>query len=194
MGQMEALSSPIPSEKEIQPEIHAGSGQDSRTGMTSDQCVEPSPLHPDPEDTPLICSSPPFQDTQMSSPTSFSPPQMDPPAPEGSVPQPPMEPPVQYQVPHQLQVSQGLFAQNPVQIQPPVSQPPPQVQASAPQLQPSVGAQLHTSPAPLQISVSVPQQQPDPTAAGVSTDGGDSAVHQHTQNSETKLSPSPFAS
>lgn len=196
---MESLASPVTSESETQPQAHAVSGQDARTGMP-DQCVEASPLHSDPEDTPLICSSPPIQDAERPAPTCFSPPagpQTALPGPESSVtqvaaPQPRMEPQAQYQVPHQLQVSQALFAQNQAQIQSSVSQP--RVQASAPQLQvqppvsqpqSSVNTSLvHSSPSPVRVGVSVPQQQPDPTAAGVSNGGDDSAAQQHTQNSE----------
>lgn len=190
---METLASPVPSERETQPQTRAVSGQDTHTVM-SDQCVEASPLHSDPEDTPLICSSPPLQEAETPPPTSFSPPagaQNVLSGPESSVPQPPIEPQIQYQVPHQLQVSQALFAQNPVQIQSSVSQPLPQVQASAPQVQlsvsqPQVNTPLHSSPSPLHVNVSVPQQQPDPTAASLSAEGDDSAVQQHTQNSESQ--------
>lgn len=178
MVPMESLASPGPSETETQPQAPGGSGQDPHAVM-SDQCVETSSLHSDPEDAPLICSSPPLQDTETPPPPSFSPPagaQIALVGPEGSATQPPTEPQVQYQVPHQLQVPQALFAQNPV------SQPLPKVQASAPPPQSSVGS----CPSPL--NVSVPQQQPDPTAAGVSTGGDDdSAVQQHTQNSESQL-------
>ncbi|XP_035529537.1 BRD4-interacting chromatin-remodeling complex-associated protein [Morone saxatilis] len=196
---MESLPSPVASERETQPTTHAVSGQDTRTGM-SDQCVDTSPLHSDTEDTPLICSSPPIQDAERPAPTSFSPPtgpHITLPGPESSVPQitapqPCIEPQVQYQLPPQLQVSQALFVQNQVHIQSSVSQPQPQVQASAPQLQvqssvsqpqSSVSTSVHSSP--LRVSVSVPQQQPDPTAASLSKGGDDSAVQQHTQNKPT---------
>ncbi|KAM9341442.1 BRD4-interacting chromatin-remodeling complex-associated protein [Symphorus nematophorus] len=197
---MESLPSPVTSERETQPQTHPVSGQDSRSVM-SDQCVEASPLHSDPEDTPLICPSPPVHDSERPAPTSFSPPagpQIAPPEtslPQIAAPQPQIEPQVQYPVPPQLQVSQALFAQNQVQIQSSVSQPLPQVQTSAPQLhvQPSVSqpqsstvnTTVHSSPSPLRVSVSVPQQQPDPTAAGLSKGGDDSAVQQHTQNKPT---------
>lgn len=197
---MESLASPVASERETQTQTHAVSGQDARTGM-SEQCVEASPLPSDPEDAPLICSPPPVQDAERPALASFSPPAgpvITLPGPESSVPQitapqPHIEPQVQYQVPHQLQVSQALFAQNQVQIQSPVSQPLPQVQASASQLQvqssvsqpqSSGDTSAHSSPSPLRVSVSVPQQQPDPTAACLSKGGDDSAVQQHTQNSE----------
>lgn len=193
---MESLASPVPNERDTQPQTRAVSGQDACTVM-SDQCVEASPLQSDPEDTPLICSSPPIQDAERPAATSFSPlagPQISLPGPESSVPQitapqPRIEPQVQYQLPHQLQVSQTLFAQ----IQPSVPQPLPQVQASAPQLQvqssvsqppSSVNTSVHRSPSPLRVSISVPQQQPDPSAAGLSKGGDASAVQQHTQHSE----------
>ncbi|XP_074465970.1 BRD4-interacting chromatin-remodeling complex-associated protein [Sebastes fasciatus] len=186
---MEPLASPAANERETQPQTHTASGQDPRAVM-SDQRVEASPLHSDPEDTLLICSPSPIQDTQR---PSFSP-QIPLPGPESSAPQPRIEPQVQYQVPHQLQVSQALFAQN----QSSVSQPPPpqvQVQVSAPQLQVQssvsqpqssvVNVSVHSSPPPLRVSV--PQQQPDPTAASASLSkgGDDSAVQQHTQNKPT---------
>lgn len=199
MVPMESLASPVASERETQPQTHAVSGQDTCSVM-SDQCVEASPVHSDPGETPLI--SPPIQDTERPAPTSFSSPagpQITLPGPETSVPQitspqPCIEPQVQYQVAHQLQVSQALFAPNQVQIQSSVSQPPPQVQASAPQLQvqssvsqpqSSVDTPVHSSPLP--VSVLVPQQQPDPSAAGLSKGGDDSAVQQHTQNSQFQL-------
>ncbi|XP_059209733.1 BRD4-interacting chromatin-remodeling complex-associated protein [Centropristis striata] len=195
---LESLASPVAPERDTQPQSRAVSGQDARTVM-SDQCVEASPLHSDPEDAPLICSPSPIQDSERPAPTSFSP-QIALSGPESSVqqitpPQPLIEPQVQYQAPHQLHVSQALFAQNQVQIQPPVSQPPPQLQASAPQLQASApqlqasapqlqasAPQLQASAPQLQVQpsvsqpqslvsslsplrVSVPQQQPDPAAA-----------------------------
>nr|XP_046268459.1 BRD4-interacting chromatin-remodeling complex-associated protein [Scatophagus argus] len=185
--QMESLASPVTSERETQPQPHAVPGQD--------QCAEASPLHSDPEDIPLICSSPPIQDPEGPAPSSFSPParpQVAAPGPESSVPQvtapqPRIDPQVQYQVPHQLQVSQALFALNQVQIQSPVPQPLPQVQvqSSVSQPQSSVSTPVHSSPSPLHVSISVPQQQPDPTAAGLSKGGDDSAVQQHTQNKPT---------
>ncbi|XP_034381503.1 BRD4-interacting chromatin-remodeling complex-associated protein [Cyclopterus lumpus] len=175
---MESLASPVANEREAQ----AASGQDARTAM-SDQCVEASPLHSDPADAPLICSPSPIQDTERPAPPSFST-QIPAPGPEGSVtaPQSRIEPQVQYQVPHQLQASQALFAQNPVQIEPAVSQTRTQVQVqpSVSQPQSSVSASVH-SPPPLRVSV--PHQQPDPTAASarLSEGGGESAVQQHTQ-------------
>ncbi|KAK9533953.1 hypothetical protein VZT92_009038 [Zoarces viviparus] len=184
---MESLASPVSNERETQPQTQAVSGQDARTAM-SDQCVQASPLHSDPVDTPLICSPSPIPDTERPAPTSFSP-QIPPPGPEGSVttPQTRIEPQVQYQVPHQLQVSQALFAQNQVQIEPSVSQPPPQLQVQSPVSHPqsSVNAPVHSSPPTLRVSV--PQQQSDPTAASarLSKGGDDSAVQQHTQNKPT---------
>ncbi|TDG99154.1 hypothetical protein EPR50_G00208430 [Perca flavescens] len=156
---MESLGSPVASERETQPRTHAVSGLDAHTVM-SDQRVQASPLHSDPEDTPLICSPSPVQDSERPAPPSFSP-QIALPGPESSAPRPHVEP----QVPLQLQVSQALFAQ---------SQP-----------QSSVNAAVHSSPSPLRVSV--PLQQPDPTAASASlSKGGDhSAVQQHTQNKPT---------
>lgn len=201
---MESLASPVASERETQQQTHAVTVQDACTVM-SDQCVEASPLPSDPDtDTPLLCSSPPIQDTGRAASATFSPPagpQIALPGPESSVPQtsapqPCTEPQAQYQVPHQLQVSQALFTQNQVQIQPSVSQPLPQVQASVPHPQVKLQAQLpvsqpqslvHTSVhSPLHVSISVPQQQPDPTAASMSLSkgGDDSTVQQHTQISE----------
>ncbi|XP_070699111.1 BRD4-interacting chromatin-remodeling complex-associated protein [Pempheris klunzingeri] len=182
---MESLASPVPSERDTQTQTHAASGQDTGAVM-SDQCVEASPLHSDTEDAPLICSPPPIQETERPAPTSFSPPagpQITLPGPESSVPQittpqPGIEPQAQYQVPHQLQVSQALFSPNQTQIQS-------SVQPSVSQPQSSVSAPVRSSPSPLRVSVSVPQQQPDPTAACLSKGGDDSAVQQHTQNKPT---------
>ncbi|XP_074548197.1 BRD4-interacting chromatin-remodeling complex-associated protein isoform X2 [Halichoeres trimaculatus] len=165
---MESLNSPVPDERETQQQTHAVSGQDSHS-VLSDQGVDDSPLHSDPEDTPLICSPAPDQDAKRPAPTTFSPPA----APESSVPaapQPHSEPQTQYQAPQQ--VSQALFARNQVQVQ---------MQPSASQPQPSV----QMSPSPLRVSV--PQQQSDPTAAPASlSKGGDEpAVQQHTHNKPT---------
>ncbi|XP_026163563.1 BRD4-interacting chromatin-remodeling complex-associated protein [Mastacembelus armatus] len=184
---MEALTSPLANERETQPQTHAASVQDTHTVM-SDQCVEASPLHSDPEDTPLLCSSPQIQDTTFSPPVApqITLPVPESPVPQATAPQPHIEPQVQYHVPNQLQVSQALFAQSQVQIQSSVSQPLPQAQPSVSQPQPSVHASVHSSPSPLRVSVSVPQQQPDATAASASlSKGGDSAVQQHTQNKPT---------
>nr|XP_020459805.1 glioma tumor suppressor candidate region gene 1 protein-like [Monopterus albus] len=200
---MESLTTPEASERETQPQAHAVFDQDTHTVM-SDQCVEPSPLHSDPEDTPLLCPSPPIQDSGRTALATFSPPagpHISLSGPESSVtqttaPQPHIKPQVQYHFPHQLQVSQALFAQNQVQIQSSVSQPLPQVQTSVPQVrvqlsasQPlsSVRTSAHSSPPPLHFSDSVPQQQPEPTAvsAGLSKGGDDAAVQQHTQNKPT---------
>ncbi|XP_076605529.1 BRD4-interacting chromatin-remodeling complex-associated protein isoform X1 [Chaetodon auriga] len=180
---MESLASPVTNEGEAQPQTHAVSGQDTRAGMP-DQRAEASPLHSEPEETPLICSSPPVQDAEGPAPTSFSPPagpQIESSVAPVTAPQPRVEPQVQYQVSHQLQVSQALFAQSQVQIQSSVPQPQLQAQASAPQPQSSV----HSSPSPVRVGVSVPQQQPDPTAAGLSKGEDDSAAQQHTQNKPT---------
>lgn len=168
--------------------------------MMSDQCVEVSPLHSDPDNTQVMCSPPQIQDSGRPASAAFSPQagsQIT--LPESSVPQTAApQPQAQYQVSHQLQASQALFAQNQVQLQSSVPQPPPQVQASVSQtkVQPSVSqvqVQLsvsqpqpsaHISPSPLRVSV--PQQQPAPTAASATLSKGrdDSAVQQHTQNSE----------
>lgn len=206
---MESLASPVTSDRESQPQTHAVSGQDTCTVM-SDQCVEVSPLHSDPENTPLICSPSQIQDTGRPAARTFSPPtgpQIALPGPENLVPQttasqPHSEPLVQYEVPHQLQVSQALFAHNQLQIQSSVSKPLPQAQASVSQPQTQVSASqpqlsvsqpqpsIHSSQSPLPVSVSVPQQQPNPTAASavLSKAGDDSAVQQHTQNSELSAS------
>lgn len=194
---MESLASPVTSDRESQPQTHAVSGQDTCTVM-SDQCAEVSPLHSDPENTPLICSPSQIQDTGRPAARTFSPPtgpQIALPGPENSVPQttasqPHSEPLVQYEVPHQLQVSQALFAHNQLQIQSSVSKPLPQAQASVSQPQPSNHTSIHSSQSPLPVSVSVPQQQPNPTAASavLSKAGDDSAVQQHTQNSELSAS------
>uniref|UniRef100_UPI0037E72CE4 BRD4-interacting chromatin-remodeling complex-associated protein n=1 Tax=Semicossyphus pulcher TaxID=241346 RepID=UPI0037E72CE4 len=167
---MESLPSPVTDERETQTQTHAVSGQDSRS-VLSDQCVEDSPLHSDPEDTPLICSPAPVQDDERPAPSTFSPPA----APESSAaqitaPPPRIEPQVQYQGPHQVQLSQALFAQDQDQVQSSVSQPPSSVQDSPPTLR-----------------VPVPQQQSDPTAAPASLcKGGDEpAVQQHTHNKPT---------
>ncbi|XP_069567844.1 BRD4-interacting chromatin-remodeling complex-associated protein [Brachyistius frenatus] len=196
---MESLASPVSTDRDTQPPTHVVSGQDTCTLM-SDQRVEVSPLHSDPEDAPLICSPPQIQDSGRPASDSFSPPAGPQIGPESSVPQttvppqPRIEPLVQYQVPPHLS---QVFAQNQVQIQ---SQPTPQVQASVSQPQPQVQIQLsvsqpqpsihtsvHSSPSPLRASVSVPQQQPDPTAApaALSAGGDDSAAQQHTQNKPT---------
>lgn len=181
MAPVESLASPVTSERQTPPQTRV---QDANA-VVSDQHVEASPLHSDPENTPPICPTPPLQDAETPPPASFSPPagtQIVLPGSEGSVPQPLIEPQVQYQVPHQLHVPQALFAQNPVpvqvqvRVQPPVSQP-----------QSSV-----SSPSPRSVSVSLPQQQPDAAAARVSKEGNDSALQQHTQNSEFQSSPSQF--
>ncbi|XP_035466523.1 BRD4-interacting chromatin-remodeling complex-associated protein [Scophthalmus maximus] len=193
---MESLASPEADERETQRQTHADPGQDAHTA-TSDQCVEASPLHSDPEDTPLPCSSPPVQDTERTAPAAFSPPagphEITLPGPESSVPQTAapkllVEPPAQYQVPPQLQVSQALFGQ----IQSSASQPLPQVQVQVKvqvqvQVQPSVSQPQSSTrqSSPALVSVSVPQQQPGPTAAGLSQGGDKSAVQQHTQNKPT---------
>lgn len=166
---MESLPSPVSDDRESQPQTHAGSGQDS---LLSDQCVEVSPLHSDPEDSSLICSPPQIQDTGRTAPPPFSPlPGPESSAQQTAAPQPRIEPQVQYPAPRQLHVSPALFGQNQVQIQ-----------ASA---SPSVHPPVQISPTPLRSNVSVPQQQPDPSAAVVSKAGDDSAVQQHTQNKPT---------
>lgn len=193
---MDALTSPMASERETQAQTHAASGQDTHS-VRSDQCAEASPLHSEPEDSPLLCSSPRIEDMGLTVSAVFSPPD----ASESSVaqsnaPQPCVEPQVLYQAPHQLQVSQALFAQNQVKIQLSFSKPLAQIHGSVPQIQvqSSVSqpqSSVHTSvqrssPSPLHVSVSVPQQQLDLKAASASLSkgGDDSAVQQHTLNSE----------
>ncbi|XP_072222086.1 BRD4-interacting chromatin-remodeling complex-associated protein isoform X2 [Leuresthes tenuis] len=196
---MEPLPSPASSDRETR----VVCGQDTR--MMSEQCGEVSPLRSDPEDASLLCPPTHIQDTERPASATFSPPagpqisllRPESSGPQSSAPPPRIEPQVHYQVP-QLQASQALFAQNQVQIQCSVSQPPSQAQTSVSQTQ--VQAQLsvsqpqssshssvHSSPSPLRFSVSVPQQQPAPTAASVilSNGGDDSAVQQHTHNKPT---------
>ncbi|XP_028252004.1 BRD4-interacting chromatin-remodeling complex-associated protein [Parambassis ranga] len=179
---MESLASPVAANRESQPQTHAVSGQDSHS-MMSDQCVEVSPLHSDPDNTQVMCSPPQIQDSGRPASAAFSlqaGSQIT--LPESSVPQTAApQPQAQYQVSHQLQASQALFVQNQVQIQSSVPQPPPQVQLSVSQPQPLA----HSRPSPLRVSV--PQQQPAPTAASatLSKGGDDSAVQQHTQNKPT---------
>ncbi|XP_034432805.1 BRD4-interacting chromatin-remodeling complex-associated protein isoform X1 [Hippoglossus hippoglossus] len=175
---METLSSPVANERETQPPTHSVPDPDPHN-VTSDQCVEASPLSSDPEDTPLLCSSPPHLPQDTGRTAAFSPPagaQMTPPAPERSAPQPLIEPQAQYQVPLQLQVSQALFIQNQVQLQ-----------SSVPQPRSSSHTPAHSSSSssPVLVSVPVPQQQPDPAAARLSKGGDDSAVQQQTQNKPT---------
>ncbi|KAG7510207.1 hypothetical protein JOB18_016079 [Solea senegalensis] len=186
---METLVSTI--ERETQPQTHAVPGP----CVTSDQCVEASPLHSDPEDSPLLSSSSsPGQDSGR---TAFSPPagpHITLPGTEGSIPKTTAPQTLivqqdQSQVPHQLHVSPALFAPNQVQIQSSVSQPLPQVQVrvqvpvSKPQ--PSTHTPVHNSSSLQLVSLLVPQQQPDPTAAGLCKGGEDSAVQQHTHNKPT---------
>ncbi|XP_034015828.1 BRD4-interacting chromatin-remodeling complex-associated protein isoform X2 [Thalassophryne amazonica] len=163
--QLETLDSPVVSEMENQPQTPADADPASCTVM-ADQCVEASPLPSDPEDTPLLSSSPSTQDTAGPLFTMSE--------PESSGPQPTvtishMEPQLQYQGPQQ--VSQSMFDQT--QVQPPVSLP-------------LVHTLASSSSSPLCVSVSVPQQQLDPVApsASFSRDGEDPAV-QHTQNKPT---------
>ncbi|XP_032366975.1 BRD4-interacting chromatin-remodeling complex-associated protein [Etheostoma spectabile] len=185
---LESLASPVASEREPQPQTHAVSGLDARTVM-SEQRVQASPLHSDPEDTPLMCSPSTILDSKRPAPPSFSP-QITLSGPESPAPRPHIEP----QVALQLQVSQALFAQSQSsvsqpapQLQSSVSQPPPQLQSSLSVSQPQslVYTAVHSSPSPL--CVSVPQQQSDPTAAcaSLSKGGDNSAVQQHTQNKPT---------
>lgn len=75
-------------------------------------------------------------------------------------------------------------------VQSSVAQPELHVQASTPPVQSSVPqprSSVNAPSQPLHISVSVPQQQPHPVAAGLSKEGDDSAVQQHTKNSEFQL-------
>ncbi|CAB1449633.1 unnamed protein product [Pleuronectes platessa] len=173
---MEILSSP--SEREIQPQTHSVPDPDPHI-------VTSSPLSSDPEDPPLLCSSPPHlpQDTGTTAPAAFSPPagaQTTPPAPERSAPQPLIESQAQYQAPLQLQVSQALFDQNQVQLQSSVPQP-----RSSSQTPAHISSSSSSSSSPVLVSVPVPQQQPDPPAARLSKGGDDSAVQQQTQNKPT---------
>ncbi|XP_041669143.1 BRD4-interacting chromatin-remodeling complex-associated protein [Cheilinus undulatus] len=158
---MESLDSPVDNETQTQTQTQEVSVQDS---VLSDPCVDDSPLHSDPTDTPLICSPPPVRDTETPAPTSFSPPS----ASESSVhptpaPQPHIESQIHYQVPHQ--VSQASFVQKAGQLQP----------------------QLSVQSSPSSLRVSVPQQPSDPAAAPVSLSkgGDDPAVQQHTHNKPT---------
>ncbi|KAM9354084.1 BRD4-interacting chromatin-remodeling complex-associated protein [Pholidichthys leucotaenia] len=200
---LEPLTSPVPNNRETQPQTHSVSDPDT-SSMMPDQCDEVSPLHSDPEVTSLICPSPQIQDIDKPALATFSPPAETQIAlPECSVPhttdpESRVEPMVQYQVPHQLKVSQGLFTHTQTQVQSTASQAPPQVQTSVSQphvqvqVQPPVSqsqstthTSVHSSSPPLHVSV--PQQQPDPTAASAlpSKGGDDSAVQQHTQNKPT---------
>ncbi|XP_071375783.1 BRD4-interacting chromatin-remodeling complex-associated protein [Centroberyx affinis] len=207
---MESLSSPVANEREAQPQTHAVIGQADTRAVMADQCVEASPLPSDPEDTPLLCSSPPIQVTGSVAPASFSPPSGPPlatPGPENLVPQATVSHPqvqsqvhhqvqsqAQSQIHHQVQVPQALFPQSQVHVQASV----PHVQASVPHVQVSVPqpqsqslvpvqTSVYSSPSPLPVSVSVPQQQPDLMAlsASLSNGGEDPAVQQHTQNKPT---------
>lgn len=159
--------------------------------MMSDQRVEASPLPSDSEDTALVGSSPPVQDT---APATLSPPagpEITLSGPQSSVSESTaVQPEPEPEVPHQLQVPPALFADP--HIHSPVSQPLPPAQTSVShtpvdavvsQTQPSVHPSVHSSPSRLHISVSVPQQQPRPTAACLSEGGEDSAVLQQSQNS-----------
>nr|XP_040055830.1 BRD4-interacting chromatin-remodeling complex-associated protein isoform X2 [Gasterosteus aculeatus aculeatus] len=164
---MEPLASPVADDGETPPRTHAAPGQDARP-LTSDRCVESSPLHPGPADPPVICSPPP--DAEAPSPPGFSP-RIPSPGPEASVAalQTGTEPPVQHpRAPHQLQVSRASFTQNPVQTEPSVPRPRPSAHSSPPTPR-----------------VSLPQQQPDPTAARPSPGRDDAAAQQHTQNKPT---------
>ncbi|KAM4540834.1 BRD4-interacting chromatin-remodeling complex-associated protein isoform 3-T4 [Fundulus diaphanus] len=170
----EAISSPIPSELlvgalpvvPIEPlNSPAGSDGESRpqTGAVSEadahvlpgRCGEVSPHPSDPEDTPPTRSPSLVRDTAGPAPATFSP-------PAGL--QSHAEAQVQYQVPHQHQVPQGLFAETQANVHSSVSQLPDR-----------------RSPSPQHVSVPVPPQQ----AALLPKEGDDSAVQQHTLNKPT---------
>ncbi|MEQ2177795.1 hypothetical protein GOODEAATRI_007352, partial [Goodea atripinnis] len=161
------LTSPVVSDREIQPQTSAVSELDAH--VISGQCGEVSPHPSDLEDPLAICSPSLVHDTVKPAPTTYSPP----PGPQTSASQSHMEAQVQYQVPHQHQVPQSFFAENQVNVQSSVSQP--QSLSCTP---------AHSSPSPLHVNVSVPQQQTAPTTASafLSKDGDGPAVQQHTQN------------
>lgn len=95
-------------------------------------------------------------------------------------------PPVQSSAPQPVLQVQASAPQ----VQSSVPQPMLQVQASAPQVHlyvPQPQSSVNRASQPLHVSVSVPQQQPHPVAAGLSKEGDDSAVQQHTKNSEFQL-------
>ncbi|KAM3870939.1 BRD4-interacting chromatin-remodeling complex-associated protein [Diretmus argenteus] len=154
---MESLISPLANEREAQPQTHAVIGQADTVAVMADQCVEASPLPSDPEDTSLLCSSLPSQDTGNTAPASLSPP-VAPPGPDNAVPLPQVQP----QVHHQVQVPQASFPQSQTQ--------------SLVQVQVQVQSSVYSSSSSLPVSVSVPQQ-PDHMAAGLSN-GEDAAVQQ----------------
>lgn len=192
---MESLDSTVVKEKESQPQAHADPGPNT-CSVTPDQCVESSPLHSDPEDSSLLCSSPPVEDSEGTASTIFSStpgPQINLPGPEGSgsqktTPQSLSVPQDLYQVSQQLQVSQALFGPNQVQIQQPsVPQCLPQVQlqVQAPVSKPQNSTLSQSSSSPQLVRILVPQQQPDLPAAGLSKGEDHPAVQQHTQNSKS---------
>lgn len=156
---IESLTSPVANERE-EVQMHTVIGQADVLSVMADQCAEASPLHSDLEDTSLLCSSPPVEDTMSTPPASFSPPSGPPlalPGPDNAVAG------IQASVP-QATVPQLHFSS----------------QAQGQTL-------AYSSPSPLPVSVSVPkQQQPDPLAvsARLSNGGEDPAVQQHTQSSE----------
>ncbi|MEQ2206443.1 hypothetical protein XENOCAPTIV_029358, partial [Xenoophorus captivus] len=166
---IESLTSPVVSDREIQPQTSAVSELDAH--VISGQCGEVSPHPSDLEDPLAICSPSLVHDTVKPAPTTYSPP----PGPQTSASQSHMEAQVQYQVPHQHQVPQSFFAETQVNVQSSVSQP-----------QSSSCTPAHSSPSPLHVNVSVPQQQTAPTTASafLSKDGDEPALQQHTQNSE----------
>ncbi|TNM96039.1 hypothetical protein fugu_017122, partial [Takifugu bimaculatus] len=142
----EMLASPVPRDRETRPET-----RDPVDGaLMPDQCVEVSPPLSDPEDTPIISSTPPLQDAETAA--NFSPPTsapIGPAGPEGSVPH---RPPLQYQGSHQI--TEALFAPK-QQIQPPVSQVQVQVQVQVPAPQPAADSAVqqhkhHKPPAALE--------------------------------------------
>ncbi|KAM4723856.1 BRD4-interacting chromatin-remodeling complex-associated protein isoform 2-T2 [Anableps anableps] len=178
---IEPLTSPAGSNRESPPQSGAVSEPDAH--VISGRCAEVSPHPSDPEDAPMVCSPSLVQDTVRPASATFSPPA----GPQTSTSQSHMEAQVQYQVPHQHQIPQSLFAETQANVQSCVSQPPGQVQPSVSQPQSSSCAPSRSSPSPQHVSVPVPQQQTAPTAASalLSKGGDDSAVQQHTQNTPT---------
>lgn len=177
---IEPLTSPGGSDRESQPQSAAVSEPDAH--LISGHCGEVSPHPSDPVDTPMICSPSLVQDTTRAASTAFSPPAGS----QTSASVSNMEAQVQYQVPHQHQVPQNFFAETQANAEPGVSQPPGQVQLSVSQPQSSSCTPAHGSSSPLCVSVPVPLQQTATTAASalLSEEGDETAVQQHTQNSE----------
>lgn len=169
MVPIEPLTSPAGSDGASPPRGGAASEPDAQA-ISGRRC-EVSPHPSEPEDVTMICSPSLVQDAARPAPATFSPPV----GPQTSASQAHMEAPVQYHVP------QSLFAETQANVQS-VSQPPGQVQPPVSQPPSSSCAPTCRSPSPLHVSVPVPQQQTAP--APLSNEGDDSAVQQHTQNSE----------